>query len=99
MIGGRLFRCMLRSDVERLQALEHEISDLKEQAILDREELVRLRTGLLRLDRELKLNMDQIQKTVTGLLQRIESLRRDRTDRCRDPAPVPNTTHKERHEN
>ena len=54
---------------------------LRERAQADRDELVKMRTALSRVERELEHSVYQAREAATGLLQRIESVSRARTNR------------------
>ena len=63
------------ADQELVHSAIEEVLKLKQCAEADHQELVRLRTGLLRVEREVEHSIEQAREAVTGLLQRIERVR------------------------
>ena len=72
-----------RASIEQniLRDTSEDVRLLRGRAQADRDELVKMRTALSRVERELEHSVYQAREAATGLLQRIESVRRARTNR------------------
>lgn len=86
-LGGRLLRLESRVDIDQgqLRGVTDEAARLATQLKTDHEELIKLRTAVQRVERELQLGSEQAREAVAGLLQRIESLK---LAQKRSPQPV-----------
>lgn len=74
---GRLSILESRADTDRdlLRSATEDVRNLEERAKVDRDELAKTRTALLRVQRELDHSVEQAREAATGLFQRIESVR------------------------
>ena len=72
-----------RASIEQnlLRNTTEDVRQLRERAQADRDELMKMRTALSRVEREFEHSVHQAREAATGLLQRIESVRRARTNR------------------
>jgi predicted nucleic acid-binding Zn-ribbon protein len=76
-LKGQLCSLESRASIDRdlLRSATEDVRNLEERAKADRDDLVKMRTALLRVQRELDHSVEQAREAATGLFRRIESVR------------------------
>jgi predicted nucleic acid-binding Zn-ribbon protein len=76
-LRGRVSSLESRASIDRdlLRSATEDVRNLEERAKADRDEFVKMRTAVLRVQRELDHSVEQAREAATGLLRRIEKVR------------------------
>jgi chromosome segregation ATPase len=65
----------IQSILENFQAVEKDLQSVVKESTLGNDEIIKLRTMVLRLELQLNANADEARRIATGLLERIERAR------------------------